>query len=397
EPPVLRTDVLYQIIEAYGSIFPNLQKVDANYPSATYLRTLVKKGCAGNGLKTPVMEYIGKGKSTEGSRWIIRQVDGADGVVNIAVWGGACDVAQALFDVRDTRSAAEVQAFIAKLKVYFIGKQDSSNQWMLDNFPDVWLILGSSTDGNSWNSSYRGIFLGGNMQSTSREWLKQYVIGQHPLGSLYPDKAWTKGGTGNPHGAMKEGDTPSFFFFLNNGLNMAERPEWGGWGGRFQQSGQPYYGDAEDTVFDVSVNAKVTNAKATVFRWRPDFQADFAARVQWGRGVSEHINRYPMVKLKQDQSKGPLRLSAKPGEKLIVDGRRSTDPDGDRLSFEWMVYQEAGSFPDPERIMLSGEKSAQVSLVLPSVGSGMIHLILKVRDHATYPLTSYKRVIIEVD
>ncbi|MBX2872872.1 MAG: DUF1593 domain-containing protein, partial [Saprospiraceae bacterium] len=96
EPPVLRTDVLYQIIEAYGSIFPNLQKVDANYPSATYLKTLVKKGCAGNGLKTPVMEYIGKGKSTEGSRWIIRQVDGADEVVNIAVWGGACDVAQAL-------------------------------------------------------------------------------------------------------------------------------------------------------------------------------------------------------------------------------------------------------------------------------------------------------------
>ncbi len=396
EPPTIRTDLLNQMIEAYDRIYPNLKEVDANYPSASHLNTLVKAGCSGNGRKTPVMEYIGAGKNTEGSDWIIRQVDATREVVNISVWGGACDLAQALFDVRKSRSKEETQRFVAKLRVYFIGKQDSSNEWIMENFPNLWLVLGLSHDGNSWNSSYRGIFLGGDMQLTSREWLNAHVIGQHALGNLYPDEAWTKGGSQNPYGAMKEGDTPSFLYFLNNGLNFSERPDWGGWGGRFERGAQAYFGDVEDSVFDTSIKEEVTNAKATVFRWRTEIQADLAARVQWGQGDSKTINHYPTIKVNGDAASTPLQISAKQGEALRFTAEESTDIDGHKLSFEWMIYPEAGTFLPTEKIRLDGANSPTLSLALPAGRTGTLHLLLKVTDETKYPLTSYRRVIVEV-
>ena len=397
EPPTVRTDLLFEMIEAYGLILPNLQKIDPGYPGAEDLKKLVKKGCSGNGRDVPFTDYIGNGKSTEGSNWIIAQVDQAKEAVNISVWGGACDVAQALFDVRNTRSEKETQQFVAKLRVYFIGKQDSSNQWIMDNFPDLWLVLGMAHDGNSWNSSYRGMFLDGDLQITSAEWLNDHVIGQQALGNLYPDKTWTKGGTQNPHGALKEGDTPSFLFFLNNGLNIPEQPEWGGWGGRFRRVNQRFYRDAEDAFFDAAENTLVTNAKATVFRWRPDFQKDFAARVQWGRGIDKTVNRHPVVRVNGDDSKSPLVLSAGPGTELILDASESMDEDADALSFAWMVYPEAGTFPDAGRIALSDKDKPRTTVALPENGLGSIHLVLRVSDEAEYPLVSYKRVIINVD
>ena len=396
EPPELRTDILYELIEAYAHIFPNLKQVDTNYPSAGDLKKLVKKGCSGNGRDLPVLDYIGEGKSTEGSQWIIKQVDLAKGAVHIAVWGGACDVAQALFDVRNSRSEKETRQFVAKLRVYFIGQQDSSNQWIMDNFSNLWLVLGLAYDGNSWNSSYRGMFLGGDMQLTSREWLHHHVIGQNALGNLYPDKAWTMGGTKNPYGAMKEGDTPSFLFFLNNGLNFPEQPEWGGWGGRFLKVDRQFFRDAEDTFIDGAGDTSVTNAKATVFRWRPDFQRDFAARVQWGRGVDETVNQYPVITINEDTSDQPLHLIAEAGNNLVLDASETTDPNADKLSFEWMTYPEAGSFTGGEDIVLDGINQSTITISLPKIGRGSIHLILKVSDHAKYPLVAYKRVIIDV-
>ena len=397
EPPEIRIDLLLDQIDAYDHIYPNLKKIDANYPSADDLRKVVKVGCRGNGRNIPVSDYIGEGKSTEGSRWIIKKVDEAKDVVHIAIWGGACDLAQALFEVSRTRSAEEILQFIRKLRVYFIGKQDSSNSWIIDHFPDLWLVLGLAYDGNAWNSSYRGIFLDGDMQLTSLDWLQQHVIGHPPLGSLYPDKTWTKGGTKNPFGAMKEGDTPSFLFFLRNGLNVPERPEWGGWGGRFRKIDRNFYRDAEDTFFDVSMDSSVTNAKATVFRWRPDIQGDFAARVQWGRTDSRTVNHYPLIRVNGEHSKSPMQITVKHGSRLEFNANESVDPDGDRLTFAWMIYPEASTHPLVESLMLNNAETPKITLTLPDNNAGTVHLILRVSDNAKYPLISYKRIIIEVE
>lgn len=40
---------------------------------------------------------------------------------------------------------------------------------------------------------------------------------------MYPDVAYGM-----------EGDTPSWLALIPNGLNAPERPDWGGWGGRYE-------------------------------------------------------------------------------------------------------------------------------------------------------------------
>jgi hypothetical protein len=40
-------------------------------------------------------------------------------------------------------------------------------------------------------------------------------------------------GRHDPHGCLKEGDTPSWFFFLPQGGNQPDDPTDPGWGGQF--------------------------------------------------------------------------------------------------------------------------------------------------------------------
>jgi hypothetical protein len=49
------------------------------------------------------------------------------------------------------------------------------------------------------------MYLGGDESLTSRSWIEQHILGTDPLGALYPLASWTEP---NPHGCIKEGDTP---------------------------------------------------------------------------------------------------------------------------------------------------------------------------------------------
>lgn len=67
------------------------------------------------------------------------------------------------------------------------------------------------------------------------------------------------------------------------------------------------------------------------------------------------------------------------------------EPDGDRLTYEWMSYPEAGSYRGPLEIKDSTKPAA--SLTAPEVeGPQEAHVILKVRDAGSPPLTRYRRV-----
>ena len=114
------------------------------------------------------------------------------------------------------------------------------------------------------------------MRSTSKEWLHEFIIGQNPLADKYPDKAFTGGEAKNPYMAMKEGDSPSFLYFLANGLNSPENPSWGGWGGRYAVERNQFSRDASDIFYDEQTGREINSPRATVFRWRGDFQHDFA-------------------------------------------------------------------------------------------------------------------------
>ena len=93
---------------------------------------------------------------------------------------------------------------------------------------------------------------------------------QCPLGALYPIKTWT---APNPHACMKEGDTPSWFFFLPLGGNDPADPTKPGWGGQFAR-------DPDGWSRDLPARPDF-DPRTTVSRWRPDFQRDFAQRMAW--------------------------------------------------------------------------------------------------------------------
>jgi hypothetical protein len=376
---IIRPELIEEIIRGYKQVYPNLLKHDKRYPAPEKLLSVVKKGNHKRG-----WNYVGKGFDTEGSEWIIRCVDKNDKrPLNICIFGGQTDLAQALWKVKNTRSEKEYQKFISKIRVYDINDQDHIFSNIRENHPAMFYILAKAPEGaDKREGAYRGVYLGGDEHLTSLEWLKQYVIQNHgALGPLYPLKTWT---APNPHGVMKEGDTPSWFFFLNNGLNIPTQPELGGWGGRFILNERGYYSDAVDSF----VNEK--NARATVFRWRADFQNDWAARMDWCVNDFAACNHAPQVSVNQSKGTPLLTITARKGEIITLDATRSTDPDGNSISFEWFFYPDNGFEP-----FISATKEAIAQIRVPDLKKGgYIPVVLRVSDNGTPQLVSYKRILI---
>ncbi len=378
---VIRPYLIEEIIHGYQMVYPNLLKHDPNYPEPGYLLSVVKKG---NPLRG--WAYVGNGHNTEGSDWIIKMVDKKDKQpLNICIFGGQTDLAQALWNVKNYRSQKEYAQFIAKIRIYDINDQDHIFGNIFKEHPSLFYVLAKAPDGkDKREGAYRGIYLGGDESLTSMAWIGQNVLENHgPLGKLYPIKTWT---APNPHGVMKEGDTPSWFFFLVNGLNVADHPEYGGWGGRFLKSGPGYYNDAVDSL------PNVKSARATVFRWRNDFQRDWSARMDWCVGEYSKCNHPPVVLVNQSSGKEMLILTAKAGKLINFDAGGSTDPDGNRLSYEWMVYPDDNHLTG--KLEMKTDKG-KASVKMPEMKKGeSINLLLKVTDDGKPQLTSYKRIIL---
>ena len=173
-----------------------------------YLRGRVKSGNPNRGLN-----FIGEGHDTEGSRELIRLVDAGtkDRPLNLSIWGGQTDLAQALFRVKKQRGSDGLATFVAKLRVYDIADQDGIADWMHDEFPGLYYILNKAPDGfDKRRATFRGMYLTGDESLTSRDWIDEHVRSKGPLGAFYPTKTWT---APNKHSCLKEGDTPSWFFF----------------------------------------------------------------------------------------------------------------------------------------------------------------------------------------
>ena len=244
-----RLDLIQRQIRAYGEVRNNLLKHTPGYPATNDLLSAAKTGQPGFG-----MNAVGFGKSTDGSKHIIDVVDKPDDrPVWISVWGGSNTLAQALWDVKYSRTPKELERFVSKLRVYTISDQDNAGRWMRITFPDLfYIVTPSSVD---WREYYKATWTGiaGDrhyqngpyhyFELVDNPWLTENIIENHgPLGKLYPKLAY-----------IMEGDTPSFLGLIDNGLGSHISPTYGGWGGRYTLyrcygETRPIYTNSRDTV-----------------------------------------------------------------------------------------------------------------------------------------------------
>jgi hypothetical protein len=404
-------ETIRKIINAYEKVQPNLLKHEQGFPSSQKLLSLVKEGLPLYG-----MEGVGKDKDSEGSEWIIKVLEKEDPrPVWISVWGGPNTLAQALWKIKETKSASEAKRLIDKIRVYTISDQDDSGAWMRKTFPDVFYIVSPGSYFTATWSAINRTFPGANNEVISNEWLtKNIQQGHGPLGALYPDVAYGM-----------EGDTPSWLMLIRNGLNDPAQPGWGSWGGRydlympefpseavnprftggvpFEPETRPIWTNAVDEFTPRIPNewgrairrdtATYSGNHVTLWRWREDFQNDFAARMDWCTMSFEEANHPPVARLNQ-----PEQFTVKSGDIFKLDADGSYDPDGDALSYWWFQYPEAGTYKGWISFAPYSENLYNLHTIkAPVVDSPQtVHFILRLTDKGNPPLSRYRRVIVTI-
>jgi len=431
--------IIRQIVDDFALVHGNLQAHARHarlpeYPAAETLRAVIKSGQPGNlraaGDATSWQVPFGTGLSTEASEHIIRVVDAAsdEAPVHISIWGGPADLAQALFDVQSQRPPAQVADFVAKIRVCASSDQDGSGAWINARFPQLLYCLSCDSRGADgkvlrYSASGRGMYQNdaarndGTAQQLVRDELLPLVTqesverwicdrsGSKPVRRLYPSDEtnnwqrhgiWrgpTAGFPHNGHNGMKEGDTPTWFYFLRNGLNDEQAPGAGGWGGRYQRVCDGLYEPTGDRHWSrkdgEAVQVAVENTWA-VARWREDAFNDFVARLRWTEsGEPAAALHAPLILSVEGRGSGTLR----PGERVRLTAC-AQDVDGRGLHYEWFHYAEAGTLPCRVQIESTG---SEASFVVPGATSRCtLHVILRVRSDADMPLSSYARLVWEV-
>jgi hypothetical protein len=368
---VTRPELIREAVDAYGEVLPNLRKHRADYPSHEQLRRLIKDGHNGDPHK------VGPGMDSEASEWIIRVLERDDPrPVWFSIWGGPRELAQALWKVAETRSPEELAALKRKIRVHSIADQDRTAEWVKKHHPDVFWIYSDRL--------FRGIWKEGDQAIVSPAWLEKHVRAGHgPLGPVYPAKASGKDG-------VKEGDTPSFFYVLPNGLSDPDHPEWGNWGGRFRRSGRGNeYVPAEDLM-----DGK-PDMLYTIHRWRRAYQNAFEARMDWCVEPFDEANHEPLAVLNGDRSPRVLAIPTDPGANVKLSAAGSSDPDGDKVKYRWWVYPEAGTYWAD--VLIQGADGPDAVVTVPDEASGRtVHVILEVTDTGRPPLVAYRRAVLTV-
>lgn len=404
--------VILDIIDAYEEVLPNLRVHSADYPDADYLRSVTKHGVTGFG-RGPGRGFAQERyNGNEGVRHIISVVDKDDPrPVWFGLWGGCSTIAQAVWQVRETRSEAELDRFIRKLRIYGISDQDKGGRWLRSEFGDRLhyivspssgggsIIAGAGFMGATWTgmcwdggimAKYAKGFEGAETDLVTFDWIKCNICGDSPYRKLYPV----------PKAGM-EGDTPTYLGLIENGLNDMEHPNYGSWGGRYEfklpkkypaftkAEKYPIWTDADDTVA-LKNGGTITNNVCTLYRWRRPVQNDFLARLNWTETPKyENANHPPVVKLAVSNE-----VTVRCGERVTLSAEGSYDPDGNELAFYWFNYKEAGDFS--EVVPVENCNSA-VAAITALAEPCTLHFVLELTDDGTPPLTRYGRVIIHVE
>ncbi|MCI2179142.1 MAG: DUF1593 domain-containing protein [Ancrocorticia sp.] len=403
--------IIHSVIATYGQIVSRLNVHAIGYPSPSYLHSIAASGiteygaAAGNGFNEERFTGV------TGVRIILDALTRNETrPLWFALWGGGNTLAQALWQAETQYPEADFNHILAKVRIHAISDQDHAVAWIRKRYGDSIFFIGapSSPEGGNdykyatWpgisadtftHGSEDGIsgggFLGAPRDLVSRRWLLKNIRNHRPYGKKYPI-----------HLFIMEGDTPSHFNLIPNGLSDPEHPDWGGWGGRYafgfpkhragrEQEKYPLWIGCADTVHGIDGRTH-TSPQATIWRWREAMQNDFAARMQWTTAATYGAaNHPPIVNL---MASGSSTLH--PGDSVTLSAAHSADPDGDELSFRWFVYPEAGTASGCD-IHIDGAFAPTATVHLDALSQpGTLHVIVEVADNGTPRLTRYGRFIL---
>ena len=352
------------------------------WPSADYIKSRAVMGSIHGGIGA-----IGENNDSPGSELLIRLADEDDPrPIYVAAWGGANTLAQAIWRVKQTRSEDEVRNFVRKFRLFTITDQDmqysmrmnraySSHLWLRKDFADdlqfIW-------DEGAWQEQ---------CELGKRHWQQHQdmIQGKGALGKEYPTYKWGV-----------EGDTPSFLYVMPNGLNDPEDPHQAGWAGYHERglcadSLTTAWTSWQEPLRSISVGYKQ--------RFYPDELNDFCARMQWAaEGKGNHNPRVAVRVLdgspvKNISSVAPLRITAKAGDTIRLNASKSSDPDGDALTFHWWQQPEIGR----TTATIDDASTAIATVRIPAdAATDTIHLICEVHDNSPFHLVAYRRIIVNI-
>jgi hypothetical protein len=382
--PAEWAEYLQRVIEAYRKDVPKLMKrsgqqefmplEDENkqqyigyWPSADYVKSRTVMGSIHGGIKA-----IGADNDSPGSELLIRLADEDDTrPIYVAAWGGANTLAQAIWRVKQTRSAEELKKFVRKFRIYTITDQDmqysmrmnrsySSHMWLRREFADDLQFVWNE---GTWQEQ---------CELGKRHWQqhKDNIQGRGALGGEYPTYKWGV-----------EGDTPSFLYVMPNGLNNPEDPHQAGWAGYHERgmcadSLTTAWTSWQEPVRSISVGYKQ--------RFYPDELNDFMARMQWAAEGKGNLNPYVVI---PNDTINITMIS------LSLDASKSFDPDGDNLQFSWWQQPEIGK----TKVKIEQADQPIATLRIPADAKGdTIHIICEVHDDGPYHLPAYRRIIIKI-
>jgi hypothetical protein len=237
-------------------------------------------------------------------------------------------------------------------------------------------------DGKRWYHRFSGI----TARAGGFNLMRDCLTGHGPLGALYP--------TNTTHW-QKEGDTMTFLYLIPTGMNDPEKPGWGSWAGRYglmedaeNPRGKPHYWANQPETWNGT-----THRDNALIRFAADLQNDFRARLDWCVKPKDEANHKPVAILNGITGSEPFVVNARAGVELTFSAEGSSDPDGDRITYHWESYPEAGNYSSIPEIRRAEQRTVRIKV--PDQ-SGELHIILTIRDNGEPPLAAYRRAIIHI-